>query len=94
MQIKTNNVPRHIIYGFELPENQREEFDYLSDDEYADAEFFKYKGNYYGIGEFMRCESELKQQGWYGYRSDSFFSGVVIKLSSDGDSVIVGQYFA
>lgn len=93
MQIKTNNVPRHIIYGWELPENQRKEFDYLSEEEYENQPFFKYKGRHYDFREFMRCEGELKEQGWDGYSADSFFSGVLIKVSDDSESVIVGQYF-
>lgn len=91
MEIKTNNIPRNVVYGFELPENQRKEFDYLSEEEYSNNEFFKYKGRYYDLGEFMRCEGELKEQGWYGYMSDSFFSGIVIKF--DDESVIVGTYY-
>jgi hypothetical protein len=92
MKIKTNNIPRHIVHGFELPENQRKEFDYLSDEEYTNNEFFEYKSQFYDLGEFMRCEGELKEKGWQGYSADSYFSGIVVKYTDD-DSVIVGTYY-
>ena len=91
MEIRTNNKPRFTVNGYDLTPKEKQEFDYLKD---VDAGlFFRYKGNVYDIGEFMRCESaELK--AWHGYSSDSFFSGVLIKFVDDGDSVIVGQYFS
>lgn len=30
--------------------------------------------------------------GWDGYHSDSYFSGIVIKLSPDGEQYQVGTY--
>ena len=89
MKIKTNNVPRHILYGYELPVSQRNEFDWLSDEGFNEAEFFKYKGNYYALSEFMSCYLP----NWQGYYSDSAFSGILIKFKGS-DSVIVGQYFS
>ena len=32
--------------------------------------------------------------GWNGIRHNSAFSGLLIKLSRDGETVIVGQYFS
>lgn len=93
MKIKTNRHARHIIYGCELPENQRKEFDYLSDEEYSSNGFFKYKGQYFDLGEFIRCEGELKDKEWHRYSSDSYFSGIVVKYTEDYESVIVGTYY-
>ena len=93
MKIKTNNVPRHILYGYELPANQRKEFDWLSDEDYLQAEFVKYKGNYYALSEFMSCHNAAYPvSNWQGYFSHSYFSGILIKYK-DSESVIVGQYF-
>ena len=93
MKIKTNNVPRFILYGYELPANQRNEFDWLSDEEFNEAEFVKYKGIYYALSEFMRYDNAAYPlSNWQGYFSDSYFSGILIKYK-DSESVIVGQYF-
>ena len=92
MKIKTNNVPRHILYGYEVPANQRKEFDWLSDEDYLQAEFVKYKGNYYALSEFMLCNrSVFPFPNWKYYHSDSYFSGILIRYK-DRESVIVGQY--
>ena len=92
MKIKTNNVPRHILYGHELPEKQRKEFDWLSDEEFNEAEFVKYKGIYYALSEFMSCHNAAYPvSNWQGYYSDSYFSGILLKYI-DSDSVIMGQY--
>ena len=94
MKIKTNNVPRFILNGCDLPKKQRKEFDWLSDEEFNEAEFVKYKGSYYALSEFMRCDNAAYPlSNWQGYYSDSAFSGILIKFK-DSDSVIVGQYFS
>ena len=67
------------------------------------ATFFRYRGELYDIGEFsrviapgaerfhpMEC-AEPAFQGWDGYQSDSFFSGLLIKYL-DSESVVVGTY--
>ena len=88
--IITNNQPRGILYGFNLPEKYREEFDYLTDEEYADQAFFIYKRRVYSLSEFMRTENF---KNWHGACSDSFSSGVLVKIVNGGDSVIVGRYY-
>ena len=94
MEIKTNNQPRAILYGYELPEKAKEDFDYYSADELDTVSFFKFKGQFYDLGDFMATRNLDAFDGWHGYRSDSFFSGVVIKLLDDGESVIVGTYYS
>lgn len=88
--IITNNQPRGILYGFQLPKKYRKEFDYLTDEEYGDQAFFIYKNQAYDLCEFIRSENFKK---WDGYSSDSFFSGVLIKIVDEGESVIVGWYY-
>jgi len=98
MQIKCNNRPRPIIYGFELSQVERAEFDYLDDIE--SASFFRYKGQIYDLGEFMRIGRNIaphpQRPGWEkfdGYSSDSYFSGVLVKFCDDQEWVIVARYF-
>jgi hypothetical protein len=77
------------------------EFDYLEGERLEFASFFRYKGNVYDLGEFMRCPSGFQFgpsgfqfEGWVGYYSDSAFSGILIKYCDDFEQVIVGQYFS
>jgi hypothetical protein len=104
LTVKTNNVPRECIMGQWLDgfftknpgtlySKLREQFDYLTEDEFDETEFFQYKGYWYSIGDFMRLDanSPLSNKKWDGYSSDSYFSGVVIKYNYDG-TVTVGRY--
>ena len=103
MDIKTNNQPRQPMSGLTLSlfvgDKQaakiRKQFDYLTDTEFEDESFIMYKGYVYAMSDFMRIEwdstGDLAQSSWHGYTSDSFFSGVLIKLCDDGD-VILGRY--
>ena len=99
MEIITNNKPRHIIYGFELSDEEKEQFVYL--DDIDQCSFFRYKGEIYDMGEFMRIDKvtaphpQLKGwENWDGYFSDSYFSGILVRYTSDYESVIVGRYFS
>lgn len=97
LTIVTNNAPRILKYGYELPAKLRADFDYMTEEELSSADFMVYKNQWYDLGEFMRVpeNSELAKQGWQGYASDSFFSGVVIKYDGlANDRVIVGRYYS
>jgi len=91
IKVTTNNVPRDIIDAYELSESERAEFDYLDweaiDDGRDSASFFRFKGELYDLGEFMR---DACPEGWDGGRADSFFSGVVVRIVDDGERVVVG----
>jgi len=99
MKIITNNQFRSLVYGYELTDKQRADFDYIDD---IDAhEFFIYRGNVYDPAEFMRCpqgepaRQELNELAdWDGYQSDSYFSGIVIKYSDDMEQVKIGLYLS
>ncbi len=55
--------------------------------------FFKYEDRKYYLSEFMRCERVPEcMEEFHGYASDSFFSGVVIKVSDDGDAIKAFTY--
>ena len=88
MKIKTNNQPRDILTWYDLTPAEQKEFDYF--DPVNIGNFFRYKGNVYDIGEAMRIEGI---EDWQGCYSETAFSGVLIKISSDGETIIVGQYF-
>jgi hypothetical protein len=97
MQVITNNVSRPVIYGYELTDEEKAEFDHLDflmDDGHL-SEFFRYKGEVYEIRDFQMIPHNATEMfGWDGYISDTFFSGILIKYTDEFESVIVGRYYA
>ncbi len=91
--IKTDRRWREFVYRHEVPENVlQSEFDHLPD-EYDG--FFQYRRWWFHVSDFIRIppdENDLK--GWHGYAPDSFFSGVLIKISDDGEAFRVGTYIS
>ena len=97
MKIITNNHWNNLLYGYDLPKSVLSDFDYL--DDIDSSSFFKYKGHYYDIGEFIKISATIAPhpqrpgwENWHGYSSDSYFSGVLLKLSDDGKQYKVGTY--
>jgi hypothetical protein len=74
-----------MLYGYELPESVRSEFDYVEDIESSD--FIKYKGMFFWLGDFSKCQDD---EYWHGYYALTVFSAVVIRIINN-DKVIVGM---
>lgn len=91
MKVKTNNQFRPLLSGVDLTNEERKEFNYL--DDIDSGRFFKYRGQVYDLGEFLRTSANGELSTWDGYSSDSAFSGVVVKVSSDCEYVKVGSYY-
>lgn len=53
MKIRTNNIPRDILWAGQLTEQELTEFDYLDEESLDDASFFRYKGNVYDLGQYF-----------------------------------------
>lgn len=99
LTVKTNNVPRKPIYGWDLSEKEAKEFDYLDAEDFPSHSFMRYKGWVYDLNEFMRVdpgtEGDRGLKGWHGYISDSYFSGVVIKYVDEYcETFIAGTYIS
>lgn len=96
LTIRSNYQVRPLLFWEDLSEYEKEEYrDVLGDPD--EHEFFRYKGNIYLLSDFMILESNSPfPEYWQGYMSDSFFSGILIRLVDQGmeDAVIVGQYFS
>lgn len=90
MKIVTNNQPRDILSWYDLTPAEQKEFNYLED---GDGSFFRYKSWVYDLGEFMRVDHAAMPDKWHGYAADSYFSGVLVRYTSDYERVIVGMYF-
>lgn len=91
MQIITNNIPRQLIYGYELSDKEKTDFNYL--DDIDSNNFVRYKGFIYDVGEFMSTYNIDSLKDWDGYFSDSYFSGVLIKII-DSDYVLMARYYS
>lgn len=98
LTIVTNNHYYPILYWYELTPAEQKDFDYLDDESSQEsALFFRYRGQMYDLGEFMRTRDFGKDSPlskWYGYMSDSYFSGVLINFSEDNDFVQVARYYS
>jgi hypothetical protein len=97
LTIRTNNVPRYILYWWELTEKEQEEFDYrlqqaYGDSDQIDAKFVRYKGVTYDLSDFMRWDVSISPR-WDGYHGDSYFSGVLARFVED-DKVVMATYFS
>jgi hypothetical protein len=91
LQIKCNGQARPIVSRFEVPAPiLASEFDWT--DPAEDGAFFQYRGVWYSLEDFMRAPESLP--GWDGYHGHSWFGGVVIRLTDDGESVICGTLFS
>ncbi len=88
-KIVTDHKWKNFKYANEVPQGVlASEFDYQDRDHVVD-EFFCYRGSWYHLDMFMRCELP----GWSGYHGDTYFSGVLIKISHDGEQYQVGMMF-
>ena len=96
MRIITNNVPRDIIDAWELSADEREEFDYLDwaaiEQGNDSASFFRYRGQLYDLSEFTVWDNPASptRGKWDGFRSDSYFSAIVVRYVDDCERVVVG----
>ena len=92
LQIITNNIPREFIYGYDLPESVREDFDYMTDEQFECADFVKYKDRFYDVSEFMSCTHF--GDNWHGYAHDTAFSGVLIRVEEDSETCVMATYLS
>lgn len=94
MQVTTDNKWKPFVYRSDVPKRVLErDFDYQNADEAFDG-FFKYRGVWYHLDMFMRTEGVDDFKNWNGYHSNSAFSGVLLKVSRDGESYKVATYIA
>ena len=94
LTIRTNKHERQFQYRNEVPEKVlKSEFDWLGEEDGFDG-FIHYRGCWYHLSQFMRLGEGSGMDGWDGYSGDSYFSGVLIKLSDDGETYQIATYFS
>ena len=100
MKITTNNNWRLFLNFDELTAAEQSGFDWMNEEEQECGSFFRYRCAVYSLSDFMvlgRHGSAAPKEfnGWDGYASDSFFSGVLIKVDEDfGDTYKVATYIS
>ena len=93
--ITTDNKWKKFKYRNEVPGNVlQNQFDYLDAETYFDG-FIFYRGVWYHLSEFMVCgQNSPFPKKWEGYTSDSFFSGVLLRVSPDGERYMIATYIS
>jgi hypothetical protein len=90
----TGRQEHEIIDAFQLTEAERADFDYLNwpgiDDGTDSGSFFRRNGDLYDLGTFTRTQpgGTLAQLGWHGVAGDSFYSGIAVHVSRDGETML------
>lgn len=89
--IKTDHKWKPLRYRTEVPPRiLSSEFDWLSEEDGFNG-FILYRGAWYHVSEF--CTNAGFPE-WDGFKADSYFSGVAIKLSKDGEQYKIATCFA
>jgi hypothetical protein len=80
-----------LISFWELPADH--------DFENEESSFFEYRGQWYDLADFpafgtmwVPCPQSLLLKRWHALAADSFFSGIVLRLSPDCETVSAGLY--
>ena len=90
MKIVTNNQHRPILFWWDLTEKERQKFYYLdSTTEQESAQFVRYKGELYDLGEFTRATIP----GWDGAQAHSYFNGMLIRYGKHYETVQIARYY-
>jgi len=81
MRVITDHKWKPFRYRYEVPARiLKSEFDYQDPEDTLDG-FFCYRGIWYHLDQFEATQIE----GYHGFHPDSFFSGVAIRISDDGE---------
>ena len=96
LEIITDHKWKDFKYGYEVPEKvKKEEYAHLDKDGADYDGWIYYRHCWYHISDFLRLEGNHPfESEWHGYSSDSFFSGVLIKLSKDGEQYKIATYIS
>lgn len=100
LTIRTDRKWKDLQYRWGVPAKVlADQFDYqdASKESGVTDGYFRYLRTWYHLDEFLRLDhlaEDSPLKGWDGYAGDSYFSGVLIKLSSDGEQYQVGRYYS
>ena len=90
MQIITDHKWKNFSYRYDVPEKVLDDqFDYLDEDVFDG--FFRYRRRWYHLSEFLQPLYKFENE-WHAYHSDSFFSGILIQVSNDGEQYKIATF--
>jgi hypothetical protein len=89
MNIRTNNHVRPLLGFYDLSYRGRAKVGSAYDE---GAQFVWYKKEVYAMDDFVGTTAP-EFEGWHGVYPESYFSGVLVRLSDDGETVQMGRYF-
>lgn len=90
--IRTNNVPRDLLFYHELSQIQQEQIvkerDWLDDEERLEESYFIYKGEVHALSDFEDLHNQIHHpnppdefKDWDGILTQTYFSGMLIKYA-------------
>ena len=93
-KIYTNYHKRELLALADIPEELWSDFDYIEEEERFYPRLVKYRGNYYDIGDMPALRNRENPFGdfWHAGMNDSFYSGVLIHVCENNESVICGLF--
>lgn len=95
IEIVTNHHDRYFKFRYEVPDSVlQNQFDWLDEDN-IDC-FILYRGIWYHLSEFTGLSPdsiERGSRGWECVCGDSYFSGVLVRVSDDGETYRIGTYY-
>jgi len=88
--IKIYGDDEYIEIDYKIPEWEKDK----PEDEQEFEACFEHEGNTYFLSEIMRVEKNAPEwmQEFSGYSSQTYFSGIMVKMSDCGDGVKVYTY--
>jgi hypothetical protein len=96
--IRTDHKWKRFKYEYEVPRHvMTSQFKHLLEDGVGDHQsdgFFCYRKYWYHISDFSAPLKDGPLGKWDGSHSDSYFSGIVIKLHRDSGEYMVGTYMS
>ncbi len=96
MNIRTNNHWRDFVYRWDVPaEILESQFDYQDENDTYDG-FIHYKGHWYHLDQFLCISPGAPDEfgQWQGYSADSYFSGVLVRISDNGEQYQIATYIS
>ena len=95
LKIVTDHKWKQFRYRDEVPKGiLKSQFGWTDEGHEANGDysdgFICYKGYWYHLADFMRSTTV---EGWHGYHGDSYFSGVLIRVSDDGETYQIATYY-
>jgi len=76
------------LYWSDLTKSEQKELDYHQEDE--GLNFFRFKGQVYDLCQIGRFDHSY----WHGADMQTAFSGVLVHVCSNSDSVVVASYYS